>query len=76
MAPTKIMVIMEMSINMNDLIKTVLEDSKDRNGIIQYTYCTGYFESLLQTLEREVPGVREYAEQRMRARNWLANKAA
>jgi len=61
---------------MNDLIKGVLEDSKDRNGIIQYTYCAGYFESLLQTLEREVPGVREYAEQRMRARNWLANKAA
>lgn len=69
MAPTKIMVIMEMSINMNDLIKAIQEDSKDRNGIVQDMYCLGYFESLLKTLEREVPGVREYAQQRMWARN-------
>ena len=66
MAPTKIMVIMEMSINMNDLIKAIQEDSKDRNGIVQDMYCLGYFESLLKTLEREVPGVREYAQLRAR----------
>jgi hypothetical protein len=59
---------MEMSINMNDLIKAIQEDSKDRNGIVQDMYCLGYYESLLKTLDREVPGVREYVEQRMRAR--------
>ena len=54
---------------MNDLIKAIQEDSKDRNGNVQDMYCLGYFESLLKTLEREVPGVREYAQQRMLAQN-------
>jgi hypothetical protein len=69
MAPMKIMATVEMSINMDEFVKMVQEQSKDRNGNVQYVFCAGYYDSFLRQLEISVPGVREYVRDRVEIMN-------
>jgi hypothetical protein len=54
-----------MTENIKELTALVEEQSKSRNGEVQYAYVAGYYESMLSRLAADVPEVAEFLQLRV-----------